>query len=134
MTIMEVSEEKRNHKLQFASPFSLQMLIHSQQVDEVRNMASASHLLNSPSPNVMQQQHEVQFKLQQMQNQSHQLNNIGGSNVLLQQPLQHDMGIAQARELLSRPEAQAILQGELFFLFSGRFVSKFCLKVYKEAT
>lgn len=102
------------------------MLSHSQQLDEVRNLASASHLLNSASPNRAQQEQELKFKLQQMQNQIQQqrqlemlskMMNIG--NVHRQQPIPRnsplpEMGVMQARELLNRPEAQAILQGEFW--------------------
>lgn len=87
-------------------------------------MTSVSHLLNSASPNPAQMQ-DLQYKLQQVHNQAQQQRQLDMLSKMMnarqqQQPTISpvpDMGIAQARELLNRPEAQAILQGELRYVF-----------------
>lgn len=96
----------------------LQMLNHSQQQDEAARMTGSN-------PHVHHQQHatnDLTMKLQQAQLQQQQkqqmdmLNKLinATSSVHTQQlrasPL-HDLVMQQSRDLLNRPEAQAILQG-----------------------
>ncbi|KAG5868188.1 hypothetical protein JTB14_030261 [Gonioctena quinquepunctata] len=103
----------------------LEMLSHSQQQDEAARMGgSNAHLLGPSSPNVghhHRSTNDLTLKLQQAQLQQHQKQQMEMLNKLINattvhpsqmrtSPL-HDMGMQQSRELLNRPEAQAILQG-----------------------
>lgn len=120
------------------------MLSHSQQQDEVRMAAAAHHHHHMLSPNHLhqqQQQHELAIKLQHLQNQVQQRNvemlskmmSVGGLQASVAAaaaaaaaatrqmrtsplPTVQDLGAQPARELLNRPEAQAILQGKLFVI------------------
>lgn len=102
--------------------------------------AAAAHHMLSPNHHTLQQQqqqqHEMALKLQHMQNQVQQRNaemlskmmSVSGLQASVaaaaaaaaarQQlrtsplPVVQDMGLQQSRELLNRPEAQAILQGK----------------------
>uniref|UniRef100_V5H527 Uncharacterized protein n=1 Tax=Anoplophora glabripennis TaxID=217634 RepID=V5H527_ANOGL len=96
------------------------MLNHSQQQDEAARMSGNSHLLGASNPSITGLHHhaadltiKLQAQLQQKQ-QMEMLNKLINATVHPQQmrtsPLQ-DMGMQQSRELLNRPEAQAILQG-----------------------
>lgn len=117
------------------------MLSHSQQQDEVRRAAAAHHMLSPNHHHTLhhqqQQQHELAIELQHLQNQMQQRNveilskmmSVGGLQASVaaaglaarqqQQQLRTsplpvgDLGAQQTRELLGRPEAQAILQGKL---------------------
>ncbi|XP_066144570.1 eukaryotic translation initiation factor 4E transporter-like isoform X6 [Euwallacea fornicatus] len=107
----------------------LEMLNHSQQQDEARMVAQAAALaINQPQPQHLSnplhahQQpsmtNDLMMKLQQAQLQQKQMDMLGklisasgvpaGSHVRASPLL--DMGVQQSRELLNRPEAQAILQ------------------------
>ncbi|KAF2885441.1 hypothetical protein ILUMI_20721 [Ignelater luminosus] len=100
----------------------LEMLSHSQQQDEAAHLAAVAQIMGPASPNPLQTPHlsnDLAFKLQQQQRQQAQLEMLSklmnaNANVHRQQlgtsPLP-DMTLNQNRELLSRPEAQAILQG-----------------------
>ncbi|KAJ8936844.1 hypothetical protein NQ314_012160 [Rhamnusium bicolor] len=112
-----------NGPMNKTQPMSLlEMLNHSQQQDEAARMSGNPHLLSAASPNIAnlhQHASDLTMKLQQaqMQQQKQQmdmLNKLINATVHPQQmrtsPL-HDMGMQQSRELLNRPEAQAILQG-----------------------
>ncbi|KAK4877791.1 hypothetical protein RN001_010297 [Aquatica leii] len=103
----------------------LEMLSHSQQQDEAARLASASQMMGPTSPNPMSSalNNDFAFKIQQVQNQVqaqqrqqaqmdmlNKLINAGMHRQQLASPL-HEMGLNQSRELLNRPEAQAILQG-----------------------
>lgn len=101
------------------------MLSHSQQQDEAARMAATAQMMGPSSPNPMQGAHmsnDLSFKLQQVQNHVQQrqqvqlemFNKLVNANIHRQSmgtsPLP-EMGLNQSRELLNRPEAQAILQG-----------------------
>ncbi|XP_031330184.1 eukaryotic translation initiation factor 4E transporter-like isoform X3 [Photinus pyralis] len=100
----------------------MELLSHSQQQDEAAGLSAASHLMGSSSPSIhndvafkMHLQNHVQAQIQQRQQaQMEMLNKLINANAHRQQlgtsPL-HEMTLNQSRELLSRPEAQAILQG-----------------------
>ncbi|KAF5292641.1 hypothetical protein FQR65_LT11193 [Abscondita terminalis] len=96
----------------------LEMLSHSQQQDEA---ARLTQMMGPTSPNPIN--NDLAFKLQQVQNhvqaqqrQQAQLDmlnkliNAGMHRQQLGSPL-HEVNLNQSRELLNRPEAQAILQG-----------------------
>ncbi|KAK5638593.1 hypothetical protein RI129_012888 [Pyrocoelia pectoralis] len=99
----------------------MELLSHSQQQDEAAGLSAASHLIGSSSPNIhndvafkLHLQNHVQAQIQQRQQaQMEMLNKLINANAHRQQlgtsPL-HEMTLNQSRELLSRPEAQAILQ------------------------
>ncbi|XP_031330190.1 eukaryotic translation initiation factor 4E transporter-like isoform X7 [Photinus pyralis] len=99
----------------------MELLSHSQQQDEAAGLSAASHLMGSSSPSIhndvafkMHLQNHVQAQIQQRQQaQMEMLNKLINANAHRQQlgtsPL-HEMTLNQSRELLSRPEAQAILQ------------------------
>lgn len=115
------------------------MLSYSQQQDEVRmtnhHMLSPNHLPPQlQQQQQQQQQHELAITLQHLQSQVPQCNvemlskmiSVSGlqatTAVVRQQQQQQlrtspltmpDLNLQQARELLSRPEAQAILQGNI---------------------
>ncbi|KAJ8956303.1 hypothetical protein NQ318_015039 [Aromia moschata] len=121
-----------NGPMNKTQPMSLlEMLSHSQQQDEAARLSGSAHMLgvNAGVAGLHQQHHhqqqhhlpnELSLKLQQAQFQQQQkqqmemLNKLINATVHPQQmrtsPL-HDIGMQQSRELLSRPEAQAILQG-----------------------
>lgn len=91
------------------------MLNHSQQQDEAR----AARLLGTASPNLQMPHHsnDINIKLQQAAQQKQQLdmfNQLMNPTVhpqIRSSPL-HEINLQQqSRELLNRPEAQAILQG-----------------------
>ena len=107
------------------------MLKHSQQQDEARMaaVAAATQQQLFSALHAQQQQHgqqsqlpnDLTMKMQQAQLQKQQMDMLGklmgaGTNAaaaaaqMRGSPLL-DMGAQQSRELLSRPEAQAILQG-----------------------
>lgn len=97
----------------------MELLSHSQQQDEAAGLSAGSHLIGSSSPNdvafKLHLQNHVQAQIQQRQQaQMEMLNKLINANSHRQQlgtsPL-HEMTLNQSRELLSRPEAQAILQG-----------------------
>ncbi|XP_066251931.1 eukaryotic translation initiation factor 4E transporter-like isoform X2 [Euwallacea similis] len=108
----------------------LEMLNHSQQQDEARMVAQAAALaINQPQPQHLSnplhahQQpsmtNDLMMKLQQAQLQQKQMDMLGklisasgvpAASHVRASPLL-DMGVQQSRELLNRPEAQAILQG-----------------------
>lgn len=109
------------------------MLNHSQQQDEAARLSAANvnqhHIAGPTSPNI-NHHHQVHMgnnlhmKMQQAQYQQQQQKQLEMLNKLINattvgtsavnqmrsSPSVHDIG-AQSRELLSRPEAQAILQG-----------------------
>ncbi|XP_066251934.1 eukaryotic translation initiation factor 4E transporter-like isoform X5 [Euwallacea similis] len=107
----------------------LEMLNHSQQQDEARMVAQAAALaINQPQPQHLSnplhahQQpsmtNDLMMKLQQAQLQQKQMDMLGklisasgvpAASHVRASPLL-DMGVQQSRELLNRPEAQAILQ------------------------
>lgn len=109
------------------------MLKHSQQDDATR---LASQMMGPTSPNPMsssQTANDLAFKLQQVQNQVHaqqhiQQNQIDMFSKLMNANAQRqqmgpsplpEMGLSQSRELLSRPEAQAILRGKCRLVCCG---------------
>lgn len=108
------------------------MLNNSQQQDEAaRRSVAASHIMGPPSPNLLHHHHnphqahlpsDIAIQLQQAQVQKQQmdlLNKLINATTSVHQvraspSLHHEIGLQQqTRELLNRPEAQAILQGEL---------------------
>nr|XP_023021181.1 mediator of RNA polymerase II transcription subunit 12-like [Leptinotarsa decemlineata] len=113
-----------NGPINKAQPMSLlEMLNHSQQQDEVARLGGPNaHLLGPTSPNIGHHLHgpnDLTMKQQQVQYQQQQqhkqqmdmLNKLINSSTSVQMrgsPL-HDLGVQQSRELLNRPEAQAIL-------------------------
>ncbi|XP_074029559.1 eukaryotic translation initiation factor 4E transporter isoform X2 [Leptinotarsa decemlineata] len=115
-----------NGPINKAQPMSLlEMLNHSQQQDEVARLGGPNaHLLGPTSPNIGHHLHgpnDLTMKQQQVQYQQQQqhkqqmdmLNKLINSSTSVQMrgsPL-HDLGVQQSRELLNRPEAQAILHG-----------------------
>ncbi|KAJ3650739.1 hypothetical protein Zmor_016821 [Zophobas morio] len=98
-----------------AQPMSLmEMLSHSQQLDEAH--ARMNQLLGPASPGASP--HDLAARLQQVQSQQQQKQQVEMLTKLMNAGMQvrasplPEMGLQQSRELLSRPEAQAILQGE----------------------
>uniref|UniRef100_A0A6P7GAA1 Eukaryotic translation initiation factor 4E transporter-like n=1 Tax=Diabrotica virgifera virgifera TaxID=50390 RepID=A0A6P7GAA1_DIAVI len=120
-----------NTSMNKTQPMSLlEMLDRSQQQDEAARMSGSNpHLLapsNSSRGGIQHHQHmtnDLSMKLHQAQIQQNQMDML---NKLINQttsvhpqqlrasPL-HDLVIQQSRDLLNRPEAQAILQGECSF-------------------
>ncbi|XP_015836326.1 eukaryotic translation initiation factor 4E transporter isoform X2 [Tribolium castaneum] len=92
-------------------PMSLmEMLSHSQQQDEAH--ARMAQLLGPSSPGASP--HDIAGRLQQQvqsQQQKEMLSKLMSANMPVRASPLSEMGIQQSRELLSRPEAQAILQG-----------------------
>lgn len=97
------------------------MLTHSQQQDEAAARMT-NHMMapanQNPIPNPLM--NDLNFKMQHVQNQQQaqlemMLSKLAISNVRQQPrtPPIPEMSLAQSRELLNRPEAQAILQGKL---------------------
>ncbi|XP_056637845.1 eukaryotic translation initiation factor 4E transporter-like isoform X2 [Diorhabda sublineata] len=107
----------------------LEMLNHSQQQDEAARLsATTPHLLGASNINMGNIQHHVsndltmklqqaQFQQQQQQKQQMDMLNklINATTSVHPQQLRasplHDLVMQQSRDLLNRPEAQAILQG-----------------------
>lgn len=110
------------------------MLKDSQQQDEAARLsAAAAHIMGPTSPNLLHHQHnshqshlpnEIALHLQQAQLKHQQKQQMEMFNKLINSttsvnphplrtsPSLHDIGLQQqTRELLNRPEAQAILQG-----------------------
>ncbi|KYB27082.1 eukaryotic translation initiation factor 4E nuclear import factor 1 [Tribolium castaneum] len=91
-------------------PMSLmEMLSHSQQQDEAH--ARMAQLLGPSSPGASP--HDIAGRLQQQvqsQQQKEMLSKLMSANMPVRASPLSEMGIQQSRELLSRPEAQAILQ------------------------
>lgn len=113
------------------------MLKDSQQQDEAARLSvAATHLMGPASPNILHHHHnphqshvsnDISIQLQQAQ-VKHQQKQMEMFNKLINSttsvnphqmrtsPSFHDIGIQQqTRELLNRPEAQAILQGIFSF-------------------
>ncbi|KAL1501261.1 hypothetical protein ABEB36_006616 [Hypothenemus hampei] len=93
----------------------LEMLSHSQQQDEARLAAAQQQqLFNTMHPQQQPMHNDLALKMQQAQLQQKQqidmLGKLMSANAIRASPLL-DMGAQQSRELLTRPEAQAILQG-----------------------
>lgn len=92
----------------------MEMLSHSQQQDEVQ--ARMAQLLAPASP--VTGAHDLASRLQHAQNQQQQQKQqaemlskfMNAATMVRASPLP-EMGLQQSRELLNRPEAQAILQG-----------------------
>lgn len=103
-----------NGSLNKSQPMSLmEMLSHSQQQDEVQ--ARMAQLLAPASP--VTGAHDLASRLQQVQNhqqkqQAEMLSKFMNAATMVRASPLPEMGVQQSRELLSRPEAQAILQGE----------------------
>lgn len=110
------------------------MLKDSQQQDEAARLSAAGLLMAPPSPHHHnpQQSHfanEIALHLQQVQMKQQQKQQMDMFNKLINStsssinhhqmrtsPSLHDIGLQQqTRELLNRPEAQAILQGDYCF-------------------
>lgn len=113
------------------------MLKDSQQQDEAARLsAAAAHLMGPASPNLLHhhnahQSHlpnEIALQLQQAQFKQQQKQQMDMFNKLINattslnahqmraSPSLHEIGLQQqTRDLLNRPEAQAILQGEFHF-------------------
>lgn len=110
------------------------MLKDSQQQDEAARLsAAAAHLMGPTSPNLLHHHHsshqshlqsEIAMQLQQAQIKQQQKQQMEMFNKLINastsmnshqmrtSPALHDIGLQQqTRDLLNRPEAQAILQG-----------------------
>lgn len=109
------------------------MLKDSQQQDEAAQLsAAAANLMGTTSPNILNHHHntqshlpnEIALQLQQAQQKLQQRQHMEMFNKLINSttsvnshqmstsPSLHDIGPQQqTRELLNRPEAQAILQG-----------------------
>lgn len=113
-----------------SKPMSImEMLSHSQQKDAEATRMQQTRMPNQPQQQQQQapppqQQHmtEMAYKLQQLQTQVQRQQQIDMLSKLMNaanfggghqrgSPL-HEMNVAQSRELLNRPEAQAIMQGE----------------------
>jgi hypothetical protein len=96
-----------------SQPMSLmEMLSHSQQQDEVH--ARMAQLLGPASPGASP--HDIASRLQQSQQQHKQqqvemLTKLMNAGMQVRASPLPEMGLQQSRELLNRPEAQAILQG-----------------------
>lgn len=94
----------------------MEMLSHSQQQDEAH--ARMAQLLGPTSPGAANP-HDIATRLQQVQKQQQQadiLTKLMNAQMQVRASPLPEMGVQQSRELLSRPEAQAILQGKYFFL------------------
>lgn len=113
--------------------YHLQMLKDSQQQDEAARLsAAAAHLMGPASPNILHHHHnphqphlpnDIALQLQQaqlkQQKQMEMFNKLINATTSVNthqmraSPALHDIGLQQqTRELLNRPEAQAILQGQ----------------------
>ncbi|CAH0548713.1 unnamed protein product [Brassicogethes aeneus] len=97
----------------------MEMLQHSQQQDEAARRGGPSMGPVSPGLGPMHAQNDIALKLQQAQHKQQMDSMFGkllGNAVQMRaggpptSPL-HDLGVQQSRELLNRPEAQAILHG-----------------------
>ncbi|KAF5291743.1 hypothetical protein FQA39_LY14231 [Lamprigera yunnana] len=98
----------------------LEMLSHSQQQDEAACLSSTAQMMGPISPNPISTalNNDLAFKVQNYVQAQRQQAKVDMLNKLLtagihRQPLTsplHDIGLNQSRELLNRPEAQAILQ------------------------
>ncbi|KAJ8916524.1 hypothetical protein NQ315_000166 [Exocentrus adspersus] len=96
------------------------MLSHSQQQDEAARMGANPHLITGNQGMTGLHHHaadltiKLQAQLQQKQ-QMDMLNKLINATTVHPQHMRasplHEMGLQQSRELLNRPEAQAILQG-----------------------
>ncbi|CAH0548712.1 unnamed protein product [Brassicogethes aeneus] len=95
----------------------MEMLQHSQQQDEAARRGGPSMGPVSPGLGPMHAQNDIALKLQQAQHKQQMDSMFGkllGNAVQMRaggpptSPL-HDLGVQQSRELLNRPEAQAIL-------------------------
>lgn len=108
------------------------MLKDSQQQDEAARLSATGLLMGPASPHHpnSQQSHfanEIALHLQMKQQQKQQMemfNKLINSTTSVNHhqmrtsPSLHDIGLQQqTRDLLNRPEAQAILQGDYYYIF-----------------
>lgn len=92
------------------------MLSHSQQQDEAQ--ARMAQMMGPASPRAAPHDLAARLHPKQQQQQVDMLSKLMNVGLHVRaSPLPPELGLQQSRELLSRPEAQAILQGEQIFFF-----------------